>query len=257
MMKKFSYLLTFVVLLSFPVKSKTLEQKLNVHIGVFDAANATMKYSLDDKSYAFSSVVETAGLFGKLYYFSALYSTKGKIVDNKFITQDYQYTSKSSSHTRTKKLIFDEFGTLYERQSSKDYKKKNVKIDVKKHVHDFNDLQSVFAYLTKQLQESKFCDMKKTVFDGKKTYEISIQDEGMTDFQDTDVSYKGKALKCSMVIKRTDNQDDDLLFDTTANRKIYFWVANHEQMPFVAKIEIDSTPLGKLKAYTTDVNIKE
>ena len=256
MMKKISCLLS-VLLWALPVDSKTLEQNLNVNIGIFDAARATMQYEIDENSYAFSSAVKTAGLFGKLYYFDALYSTKGKIVDNKFITQSYQYTSKSSSHTRTKELVFDKLGTLYERKSSKDNKEKIVKIDVKNQTFDFNDLQSVFAYLTKQLKENRFCDTKQTVFDGKKTYQISITDEGLTDFADKDVAYKGKALKCSMIIKRTDTQDDDLLFNTTAEREIYFWIAKHEQMPFVAKIEIDSTPLGKLKAYTTDVNIKE
>ncbi len=256
-MKKITYFLSFLLLFAMPANSKTLEQKLSVNIGVFDAANVTMSYSLDGTNYAFSSNVETAGLFGKLYYFSALYSTLGKISNNKFITKEYSYISKSKSHTRTKKLVFDDKGTLLERISSKDKKEKKVKINLGDKFFDFNDLQSVFAYLARQLKNKSLCNIEKEVFDGKKTYKISVKDEGPTNIEDEDVAYKGTAQKCSLIIKRTDFEDDDLLFSTTADRPVNFWIAYKQEMPFVAKIEIDSTPLGKLKAYTTDVNIKE
>ena len=232
-----------------------MEQDLNVEIGVFNAANVKMSYSVDDTTYAFSSVVETAGFFSKLYHFSATYSTTGQINNEKFITKDYRYVSQSRSHTRTKEIVFDKNGTLIERKSSKDNKEKNVKVDLANHQFDFNDLQSVFAYLTKQIRENKFCDMQKKVYDGKKSYTISIKDEGLDYIEDKNE----KALKCSIFIKRTDNKDDDLLFDSTAERPVYFWVGQEKQslLPYVIKIEIDSTPLGKLKAYTTNVNIKE
>lgn len=256
-MKKITYFLSFLLLFALPLKAKSLEQKLSVNVGLFDAARVTMLYSLDDKSYAFSSQVETAGLFGKLYSFDATYSTKGKILNNKFIAQDYNYVAKSKSHIRTKKLVFDDLGNLLERISKKDNKEKKVKINSNDEVFDFNDLQSVFAYLAKNLQNNSLCDMEKEVFDGKKKYKISITDKGETTLDDKDVEYKGKAKKCSIFIKRTDNEAEDLLFDNTSDRPISVWIAYKEKMPFVAKIEIDSTPLGKLKAYTTDVNIKE
>ena len=258
-MKKITYFLSFLLLFATSANSKTLEQKLNVNIGVFDAAKVIMTYSLDDKNYAFSSNVETNGLFAKLYYFNALYSTKGKILNNKFITQDYNYISKSKSHTRTKKLVFDEKGKLIERISTKNKKEKKVKINLANKNFDFNDLQSVFAYLTKQIKDNSLCSIQKDVFDGKKTYKISVKDEGFTLINEKDINYKGQAKKCSIIIKRTDSEDDDLLFSTTADRPINFWVADEQQtlMPFIVKIEIDSTPLGKVKAYTTDINVKD
>ena len=253
MKKKLVYFFSFLILYAFNVNAKTLEQDLNVEIGVFNAAKVKMTYAIDNSSYAFSSKVQTAGLFSKLYHFDAVYSTKGLIKDKKFITQNYQYISKSSSHTRTKELVFDKLGTLIERKSSKDNKAKTVKVNLNNHQFDFNDLQSVFAYLVKQVKENKFCDIEKQVFDGKKSYHISVKDEGIDYLDDQ------KTLKCSLFIKRTDNKDDDLLFDTTAERPIYFWIGNEQKtlLPYVIKIEIDSTPLGRLKAYTTDVNIKE
>ncbi len=258
-MKKIIYFLNFLLVFALPINAKTLEQKLNVEIGVFDAAKVIMSYSIDDKKYAFSSNVETAGMFAKLYYFSATYATNGNILNNKFITKDYSYVSKSKSSVRTKKLVFDDVGTLLERISSKNKKEKKVKIDITNQVFDFNDLQSVFAYLVKQLSNNKICDMEKEVFDGKKKYKITIKNEGNTNINDEDVEYKGEAQKCNLFIKRTDYDDDDLLFSTTAERPINFWIAREKEslMPFVVKIEIDSTPLGKLKAYTTDIIVKE
>ena len=256
-MKKITYFLSFLLLFALPVQSKTLEQDLNVNIGIFDAAKVTMTYSLDNKSYAFSSNVETAGLFAKLYYFSALYSTNGKILNNKFVAQNYSYTSKSGSNTRTKQLVFDDLGKLIERISAKNNKQKKVQIKIPDIKFDANDLQTIFAKLALQIKNHNFCAMEKEVYDGKKTYKISVKDEGKTTLNDQDISYTGEALKCSVFIKRTDTNDDDLLFNSTAERPIHIWIAYKQKMPFVAKIEIDSTPLGKLKAYTTDVNVKD
>ena len=63
-----------------------------------------------------------------------------------------------------------------------------------------------------------------------------------------------------MYIQSLDKEDDgDLLWNTTADRPIYFWVLQdgESKLPFLAKIEITSTPLGRLKAYTTEVIIKD
>ena len=156
-------------------------------------------------------------------------------------------------------MVFDEKGKLIERISTKNKKEKKVKINLANKNFDFNDLQSVFAYLTKQIKDNSLCSLQKDVFDGKKTYKISVKDEGFTLINEKDINYKGQAKKCSIIIKRTDSEDDDLLFSTTADRPINFWVANEQQtlMPFIVKIEIDSTPLGKVKAYITDINVKD
>jgi len=256
-MKFFISCLIFLCIFAIPVNSKMLEQDLNVNIGVFDAAKVKMVYSLENKSYAFSSNVETDGLFGNFYYFSALYSTKGKISNNELITQDYNYISKSSSNIRSKRLVFDNSGKLIERISAKNNKEKKVQIKMPDTKFDANDLQTIFAQLALQLKNNNFCAMEKEVYDGKKTYKISAKDEGKSILNDNDIIYKGETLKCSIIIKRTDSEDDDLLFSATADKTIKFWVAYEQEMPFIAKIEIDSTPLGKLKAYTTKVNVKD
>ena len=52
---------------------------------------------------------------------------------------------------------------------------------------------------------------------------------------------------------------DDLIFNLTPENPIYFWILEDKKtkLPFIAKIENKSTPLGKLKVYTQNIHIKE
>lgn len=242
-----------------PLVHAAVEQQLNVRIGPFDAARVQMVYDIGKQDYAFASKVQTAGFFSKLHQFWAEYSSRGDIKNNKLITKDYRYTSQTKSHHRTKQLVFDESGKLDYRLSSKNHKPKKVDIELPDTPFDASDMQTVFSALVKQFQDNKFCAMQKTVFDGKKNYHITLEDEGKTVLQDSEIPFNGEAWKCSLFIKSLDSEDDDLLLSTTADRPVYFWIMLDEKtkLPFLAKIEIDSTPLGRLKAYTTKVDIKD
>ena len=52
---------------------------------------------------------------------------------------------------------------------------------------------------------------------------------------------------------------DDLLWDVTQDEPIYFWIMEDgvRKLPFIAKIEIDSTPLGRLQVLTQNITIKD
>ncbi len=249
----------FGLLLPSMTTAAELEQQLRVQIGPFDAANVEMRYGLTPQTYAFNSVVETAGMFGRLYHFRADYKTVGVIEDNRLKVQDYKYDADSGAHRRTKKLIFDEKGVLQYRFSSKDESSKKVKVNLPKTAVDAYDLQTVFARLVRQFQQNKFCALEETVFDGKKKYKIVLEDLGQTTMDDPAVVFKGPAWKCSLKINRIDGGDGDMLWDTTSERPVVLCIMEHrpDGWPFVAKIEISSTPLGELRAYATKVNVKE
>lgn len=259
-MKNIAAFLLFICLLPSAALSRTVEHRLSVRIGFFDAADVEMKYNITDRTYKFSSTVATAGTFGNLYAFNAAYSSFGKFNKEKIITQNYSYITKSKSHTRTKTLVFDKNGVISHRLSTKDGEPKKVDITLPDIAFDAYDMQSVFALLTRQVINSKFCSMEKTVFDGKKTYAVVVNDEGKELLNDAESTFNGDALKCSMHIKALDDNDDnDLLWNTTSDRPVYFWILQDKNsgLPFLAKIEIKSTPLGKLKAYTANITIKD
>jgi len=259
-MKKITVLAIFLsLLLPSMAQAAELEQQLQVQIGPFDAAKVEMRYGLTPQAYAFNSVVETAGVFGRLYHFRAGYETEGTIEESRLKVRDYKYFAESDSHHRTKKLIFDEKGVLQYRLSTKDDVSKKVKINLPKTGVDAYDLQTVFAQLVRQFQQNKFCALEKTVFDGKKKYKIVVEDLGQTSLDDANAVFKGPAWKCSLKINRIDGGDGDMLWDTTSERPVILWIMQHQPdgWPFVAKIEINSTPLGELRAYATKVNVKE
>lgn len=259
-MKKIAVFLLFICLLPSAAFSASIEQRLNVRIGFFDAARVNMNYDLTENKYNFSSAVSTAGTFGDLYEFNASYSSSGIFTKNKVITKDYNYVTKNKSHTRTKQLVFDKNGTISHRLSTKDGEPKRVNITPPQTPFDAYDMQTVFAVLTRQITLNKFCAMEKVIFDGKKTYKITINDEGKETLNDPEITFNGESLKCSMHITALDDEgDNDLLWNTTADRPVYFWILHDKRsgLPYLAKIEIKTTPLGKLKAYTTAIVAKD
>lgn len=62
-----------------------------------------------------------------------------------------------------------------------------------------------------------------------------------------------------MYIDSLGSSGDDLLWDVTQDEPIYFWIMEDgvRKLPFIAKIEIDSTPLGRLQVLTQNITIKD
>lgn len=258
-MKKMILIAFFGLIMPTLSHGSGLTHYISVKIGPFAAAQVKLSYDITPKNYAFNSKVATDGVFGSVYPFSAEYETSGSIHQNKLITKDYRYKSATKTHTRTKQLVFDTKGHLDYRLSSKDGDAKKVEIELPSATFNAHDLQTVFAALTRQFQQNKFCAMDKIVFDGKKRYKVNFQDEGKTTLNDQDVPFKGDAWQCSMYISQLDQDSGDMLWEATADRPVHFWIMQDQsqQMPFVAKVEISSTPLGRLKAYTTKIENKD
>ena len=234
-------------------QTATVEQTFKVEIGIFDAANVNISYTFDDKNYQFLSYIQTAGLFDKFYSFQASYLTKGIILQNLFQTSDYHYKTKSSSHVRTKQLLFNEKGILISRLSSKDTKEKQVDIKLPKEKIDAYDMQTVLAMLVQNFKEKQSCQMQKTVFNSKRIYKVLIKDEEKEILNGKDV------YKCSFYIKQENMDKGDLLWQTTAERPVYFYIAQDQKtkLPYLAYLKIPSTPLGALTADMINLRIKE
>ena len=96
------------------------------------------------------------------------------------------------------------------------------------------------------------------VFDGKRRFDVIFKDEGQEELTSNEYRpFQGTASKCSMYIDKLDSSGDDLLWQITSDRPIYFWILTDKEtnIPFIAQIHIDDTPLGKLDVYTTDITI--
>mgnify|MGYP000763921705 FL=1 len=199
-------------------------------------------------------------MFNALYPFKANYATTGKIVNGNFETTGYHYDSQSRFNKRTKELVYDDNGMPLYRISSKNDKTKKVEIEQNADNRDTTDLQTVFAELARQYNNVKFCDSRMQVFDGKRRFDVIFRDEGKERLVANEYSpYGGDAAKCSMYIDKLGAKGDDLLWELSSDRPIYFWLLedSEKHKPFIARISIDDTPLGRLNVYTNKVTVKD
>lgn len=259
-MKKIPLLLLIGLLYVGPARAFTVEHDFTVILGPFNASKTRFTYTLTPDSYAVNSTVKTDGMFNTLYPFKANYATTGKIVNGNLETTDYHYDSQSRFNKRTKELVYDDNGMPLYRISSKNDKTKKVEIEQNADNRDTTDLQTVFAELARQYNNVKFCDSRMQVFDGKRRFDVIFRDEGKERLVANEYSpYGGDAAKCSMYIDKLGAKGDDLLWELSSDRPIYFWLLedSEKHKPFIARISIDDTPLGRLNVYTNKVTVKD
>ena len=257
-MKKYIIALSGL-LFTFKAHATTVEETFDVEIGIFDAAKVHMAYTLTETDYTFSSQIETAGLFDKFYSFKASYLTSGFFDKSSLITQKYHQFTQSSAHKRSKYLVFNPQGTLTKRISTKDDQQKEVDITLPQTKIDNFDIQTALTKLIKNFSKTNSCDLNQTVFNGKKVYHITVKDSGRTLLREEKLPVKGQAYECIAFIHQEQVTEGDLLWQVSSERSIKFYLMLDKatDLPFLAKMEIASTPLGKLEAYMTDLNIKE
>lgn len=232
-------------------------QKMNVEIGVFDAAEITLDYEEKDGRYDIKATVKTANLFDTLYPFSGWYQSIGKVLENgELQPEEYITANKTRSHVRRKNVYYDNKGKAYKSVSAKDEREKIYKLDNVPPTADAADLQTVFAELIKNFAMKKRCALVREVFDRKKHYKVIIKDGGQERFdlgEQTENAYK-----CSIFIENLKDNNDNILWEVSADKPINVWVGYDEKakMPYLLQIKIDSTPLGELKVTPKTLELK-
>lgn len=231
-------------------------QEMSVSVGVFDAAKVVLDYAEANGRFEIAAVVKTDNLFGSLYPFSGKYKSSGKKLQNGVKPELYETYTKTRSHTRTKKIFYDKSGVAYKRVSSKDKKENTVMIDDVPETADAADLQTVFAELIQLYAKTGGCALKREVYDGKKHYNVIVRDKGVSKRQFAQKEVLAK--RCQVYIENLKENNDNILWDISAEKPINFWVGASEksQMPYVLEIGIDSTPLGELKVLPTTLETK-
>lgn len=257
MLKK---LVLFVCLLwSTGADAVGFSQKMEVEIGVFDAAAITLDYNEGGGRYDIKAAVATANLFDTLYPFSGQYQSVGKVLKNgELQPEEYKTSNKTRSHMRRKNVYYDKKGKAYKSVSAKDEREKTHLLDNVPQTADAADLQTVFAELIKKFRAKKSCAMVREVFDRKKHYKVIIKDTGRENRLFEGLNRTENAYKCSIYIENLKNNNDNILWDVSAEKPIKVWIGYDEQvkMPYLLEIKIDSTPLGELKVTPRTLDFK-
>ena len=260
MIKKFLLFVAFASIFYSNANAYSVSHKFTAFVGPFNAAKADFSYRLSPKNYAVDAVIRTNGTFDVLYPFEAQYATDGEFNKGIMETKNYHYKSKSRFNKRSKKMIYDDNGQPIFSISSKNGKEKKKNILVTADNKNTTNLQSVLAALAKHYNENRTCNFKVRVFDGKKRFDVIFKDEGKDNIEKNDYSdFEGQAFKCSMYIDKLGAKGDDLLWQMTSDKPVYFWLLDDAKtkIAFIARIKIDETPLGEMNVYTTDVEVKK
>lgn len=226
-----------------------LQQTFTVQIGVFDAATAGITYETEKGGFNIAAEVATANLFNTLYPFKALYQSRGLLLRDEIVPEIYQAKTLSRSHQRIKKILYDQKGQAYKRVSIKDMKEKTAIIqNILPHA-DAADLQTVFAMVIHHFRQQKRCAMAREIYDGKKHYKVIVSDKGAGKHYSVLSDKYELAYQCDIYVQNLKNNNDNILWDISAERPIHIWLGWNPtvKMPYFLEIGIDSTPLGALK----------
>lgn len=259
-MQKNTIFFLSALLWSFNAAAFSVTHDMFVTVGAFDASKTRFAYDFAPDGYKVSSSVQTNGFFDTVYPFQAEYRTSGKIDGGKMITRDYSYTSKSRFNNRSKQVVYNDKGEPQYQITAKNGKAKKRDFTPSPLPADTFDLQTVLAKLAKQYNDVGFCDSQMAVYDGKRRFDVVFKDEGKELLPENEhLLPMGEASKCSLHIDKLLSEDDDALWEFSANKPIYFWIVRNSETkyPVIARIQIKDTPLGELNAYTSQFTIKE
>ncbi len=259
MIKKF-LVITFFAAMAADARALSVKHDFTAFIGPFNASTAEFEYVLQPHEYAVRSTVRTNGTFNLLYPFEAQYFTGGRIENGRMETAAYRYKSKSRFSKRSKEMVYDRDGQPVYSISTKNGKQKKKTIEVNADNKNTTNLQTVLAAIAKHYNEVRFCDSEMRIFDGKKRYNVIFRDEGTEELKADDNSpFSGAAAKCSMYIDKLGDDGDDLLWQLSSERPVYFWILRDSKTaaPFIARIKIKETPLGEMNVYTTKIEVKK
>lgn len=234
-------------------------QKMEVTIGVFDAARITLDYEEKGFNYDIKATVKTANLFDTLYPFFGNYQSVGKVSERGGVRPKRYITSnKTRSHTRRKTVFYDERGKAYKSVSAKDEKEKTRQISNVPQSANAADLQTVFAELIHNFRQKNSCALSREVYDGKKHYKVVVRDVRRENRFFEGLNKTKNAYQCSIYIENLKDNNDNILWDVSADKPINVWLSYDEKakMPYLLEIKIDSTPLGELKVSPKTLEFK-
>ncbi len=230
-------------------------QNMRTAIGVFDACTQSLTYKFDGNKYDMKTQLTTTGTFGKLYPFTGIYHAYGTYDKDKFRPADYGYEVQSRYHHRTKRITYKDGVPQTRIKTREDRVVEEPALVELDRLDDSIDLLSLFGVLTEQIIRSDTCDMHRYSFNGKKYSLSTMKTVGHEEIQTP--YFSGKALKCEYMLEIQKGASAGFLLNQ--KMPIYLWILRDKtaNAPFIAKVEAEKTPFGKLESYTTSIEVKK
>lgn len=174
----------------------------DVYAGGFKALAATLDMDLDQKAYDMALTASTQGMIGGLFPWAATYKTSGHAEEGAPVPT--MHTSRSSWKEDEKiiEMRYGPQGKLLKTTTQED-NKTSVKSDFDpKLTENAVDMLTGILQIFQQTGMTEKCEGSFPVFDGKRRFDITLQDAGVEHFEKSRYSsFTGDALRCTIKVK--------------------------------------------------------
>ncbi|MDP2206354.1 MAG: DUF3108 domain-containing protein [Alphaproteobacteria bacterium] len=181
---------------------KKLGLNYDVYAGGFKALAATLEMDLDPKAYDMSLKAKTQGTIGSLFPWEASYATSGRATDGAPVPTLHTSRSSWKKDEKVTEMQFSPKGdvlktTTHENNTTKI--KKDFEPELTQNAVDM--LTGALQMFQRTGQTSK-CEGSFPVFDGKRRFNITLQDDGMETLTKSKYSaYRGDTLRCTLKVE--------------------------------------------------------
>lgn len=184
-------------------EARKLDLKYDVYAGGFKALNATMEMDLDPKAYDLALEARTQGFIGKLFPWKAAYATSGH-TDETGAPVPTLHMARSTWRDNVKltEMDFDPNGNLL-KTTTQQNNKTTVDRDVDSELSaNAVDMLTGTLMIMQNAGSTDNCKGSFPVFDGKRRFNITLQDDGRETLEKSEYSnFSGDALRCTIKVE--------------------------------------------------------
>jgi Protein of unknown function (DUF3108) len=198
--------------------------KYDVYAGGFKAMQADLVLDLDKTAYDMEFSAQTQGFIGSMFPWQAQYVASGHAERGDLVPSMYTATSQWKKKASVTEISFDPHGNPL-----KTTKQENNKTTVSRDIEPAlaKDAVDVLTGTLMMMQNAKNTDKCKgsfPVFDGKRRFNITLQDAGWDTLTATKYSsFSGDALRCTLKVEPVAG------FKKKDNKRGWMLVQNHTE----------------------------
>lgn len=179
-----------------------LDLNYDIYAGGFKALHATLEMDMDPAAYDLSLEAETQGFIGDIFPWTASYTTSGHAEDGKLVPSLHTARSAWRKKNSLTEMTYDPDGNLL-KTTTQSGNKTTVKRDTeRKLTQDAVDMLTGTLMIMQNTGNSEKCEGSFPVFDGKRRFNITLQDAGTDTIAKSKYSkFSGKALRCTLKVE--------------------------------------------------------
>lgn len=239
----------------------------DIYAGGFKALNANLELDLDKNAYDMALEAKTQGFIGSIFPWKANYSTSGHAEKGLLIPDIYIARSSWRNKVSTTELSYDPKGKILKKTTQENNKTKVDRNIDQKISADAVDMLTGALLMLQNAKNTNQCKGTFPVFDGKRRFNITLQDAGKDDLKKTRYSnFEGQALRCTLKVEPVAGfKDKDKKRGWMAvqehtenhNKAPTLWLAKLEKSGPVVPVRMEiASDYGAVVAHLTDASKK-